>query len=500
MSIPDPNFPRRGGEPFHRPDPATARFLETLGFSNPNTPGDGLAAEPEFPLPAEEPPAGVHLLCPCCLEELSISMDQLGVEGPCPSCRTQIVARQDGDGNVQAQIVAQFCPPPSLVDWPKPKPTPAPQPTLPFPEMPNPTPGPRFQVPERSLVRAEYLVDPDEVQSATQVLPSRQRMRRRMRAMAGISALLVGLAAAGIAIFQQDWVFGPKSAPGSEENSVSPSAAAQKSSPAPPAPATTLEPASEAKPPSAPPAEEPPKITKFPKKPVPVTAIPKSAPNLPKRSERAEETVRGFLGATDISAKEPWILDPEASRPALRNFYFLEPLVSRGNPQIQHVETLKTQEGRWVSLFDVIQPASLPHRVCVVHLDDGSAKVDFQLYRQMRENALHRFLAGPDRASTGRFRVTIRQAHRGGVSRLPVASHFKEPPLLFELRLPFHPGAPGLVGVPMDSPILEELQSALTGSGGDLAAVVELEWQPSEVTPQEWVVTIGRLVRTGLWD
>ncbi|MEM1294758.1 MAG: hypothetical protein AAGH89_05290 [Verrucomicrobiota bacterium] len=485
MSIPDHNFSRKDGDPHRIPDAATARFLEVLGFQ---------AGVLKTPTPQNKPSGETYyVLCPGCHEELSIGRANFGTEGPCPTCGTRIIAGQDGDGNVRAKLAGQFCPPPSLLGWP---PKVSGQNDL---EGVQATKSTR-SVPEKNLVRMEYLVDPSEVKPAT----VRMRGTNRKRRIVGIG-IAASLILGGFSLFLIGQSTGdrdpeaPLASSPSEEAIESPSMAKVSNESIEP---QTIEPAFKADEELVPaptisidPVEEQTfdPVTEFvPNKPM---AIGESSG--PTRAELGEATVRAFLSADRLEGKSHWILNPEKNSHQLRDFYFLEPLAHQGEPQINHVETRQADRGQWISLFDVIQPVSLPHRVLIVHQANGAAKVDFGLYRQMRENALHRFLAGPDQGSTREFRVMVRQTDQEVTS---ISENFKEPALFFEVRLPFYSGAPGVVAVPVDSPVLEELQSAFYRNEGDLAAVVELKWQPSEVDPHEWVVTISRLVRLGLWD
>lgn len=488
MSIPDNNFSRKDGDAHRVPDAATARFLEALGFQA------GVAQSPPQQTQAKQ--ETFYVLCPGCHEELSIGRANFGVEGPCPTCGTRIVAGQDGDGSVQARIAGQFCPPPSVLGWP---PNFGEQSSF---EMEEPTPRTRAIPEQQNLVRMEYLVDPGDVRSAT--VEVRKSRRKRGVVAIGIaatifaglfSALMIGqfgerdstISAVAAHTDQpvEEPVLAKVSNPSVEPQAIEASSKATQT--ALPDPASEVEASKEDIVP------EPAAVIETDPTPEPAIAEPEG----PTRTELGEATVRAFLAADNLTEKSLWILNPEENNPALRDFYFLEALVQHGEPQVEHVETLQVEDGRWISLFDVIQPVSLPHRVLIVHQPNGAAKVDFGLYRQMRENALHRFLAGPDQGSSRQFRVMLRQTDREVAS---ISENFKEPALFFEVRLPYYPGAPGMVAVPVDSPVLEELQSAFYRHGGDLAAVVELKWQPSEVNPHEWVVTIGRLVQLGLWD
>tara|TARA_R110002096_G_scaffold376724_6_gene570480 strand:- start:12406 stop:13884 length:1479 start_codon:yes stop_codon:yes gene_type:complete len=492
MSIPDHNFSRKDGDAHRVPDAATARFLEALGFQ---------AGVINSAAKSQESTAEVfYVLCPGCHEELSIGRANFGVEGPCPTCGTRIVADQDGDGSVQARMTGQFCPPPSLLEWPSyfsarsgfktsTSPTGEPLPASKFPASQ-----------ERNLVRMEYLVDPSDVKPA--MVTMKKGGRGQIFKVAGIAAGLI-LAGIAAALVSQSGNQNESSnvAAAQEEGGEQPLLAKVSNASVEP---QSMESASHVedeviKGVQLPEISEliPEPVLEVELAPTSTSAIEHEPEQGPTREEVGEATVRAFLAADNLDAKARWILKPAENQPQLREFYFMEALVHPGEPEVQHVETRQTDKGQWISLFDVFLSASLPHRVLVVHQDGIGAKVDFGLYRQMRENALHRFLAGPDSGSSRQFRVMLRQTDRDVAA---VSANFKEPALFFEARLPFFPGAPGMVAVPVDSPVLEELQNAFFRHEGDLPAVVELKWQPSEVDPREWVVTISQLVRLGLWE
>lgn len=224
---------------------------------------------------------------------------------------------------------------------------------------------------------------------------------------------------------------------------------------------------------------------------------------LQERVDLATRSVNRFLAADTVEEKQRWILEPEKNGASLGEFYNFEPLTSALPPVVRHAKTETVGAGKlWISLFDVVIQATLPHRVCVVHQDDGAALIDFSLYRQLRENALHRYLnRSPGEGSPLApeiFRVTLRRIAYGQTRRSVDSTLFRDPPLLFEIGLPFHDGTPAVVPVAIDSPVLSNLD--LVGWDAPSHGVVELQWQPSETNPRKPVPTISRVVGWGLWE
>lgn len=224
--------------------------------------------------------------------------------------------------------------------------------------------------------------------------------------------------------------------------------------------------------------------------------------NQTERVEVATETVGAFLSAETLDEKRRWILYPDAQKFNIAQFYTYEPLTSALEPKVEHVETTYIEaEQRWVSSFDIEMQATLPHRMCVVHQGDGSALVDFELYRQVREGALHRYLTRSETETSpvapDIFRVSMRRiAYRDVRGRID-ATLFHDPPILFELSIPLHQGAPIAVPVSLESPIVSQLETV--GWDDSTFAVVELQWQPSETNPKQPVPTISRIHGWRLW-
>ena len=224
--------------------------------------------------------------------------------------------------------------------------------------------------------------------------------------------------------------------------------------------------------------------------------------NEAERITLATETVENFLTAASVEDKSRWILEPAAYQASLEQFYTYEPLTSAVPPTIKyHGTEFVVAEERWVSTFDIEMQATLPHRICVVHQPDRTAGVDFALYRQIREGSLHRYLTrsasetSPVAPKT--FRVALRRiAYRDVRGRID-ATLFHDPPILFEIGLPFHDGTPVAIPVSLETPIVPELESV--GWDAPSYAVVELQWQPSETNPKQPIPTISRLVNWKLW-
>ncbi|MFT5465442.1 MAG: putative RNA-binding Zn-ribbon protein involved in translation (DUF1610 family) [Verrucomicrobiales bacterium] len=232
-------------------------------------------------------------------------------------------------------------------------------------------------------------------------------------------------------------------------------------------------------------------------------------PNQPQRPETdaeivsdATQVVESFLAADNIEGKLKWILDPEEHKANLRQFYAYEPLTTAPGPAIEYRSTEKSADDQpWVSVYDLKVQATLPHRILVVHPAEGAPKIDFALYRQMREGALHRYLSKSNgesaTVSPQVFRVTLRRlAYRDVQDRID-STLFHDPPLLFEVGLPFHEGSPVVVPISIDAPILEDLESV--GWDEAMPALVELQWQPSESNPRQPVPSISRLISWDLW-
>ncbi|MEM7010932.1 MAG: hypothetical protein AAF585_05555 [Verrucomicrobiota bacterium] len=216
----------------------------------------------------------------------------------------------------------------------------------------------------------------------------------------------------------------------------------------------------------------------------------------------AIETVDGFLSADSLEEKRRWILYPDEQKLSVAQFYTYEPLTSALEPNVDHVATEYNEaEQRWVSTFDIEMQATLPYRMCVVHQNDGTALVDFELYRQVREGSLHRYLtrsqAETSPVAPEIFRVSMRRiAYRDVRGRID-ATLFHDPPILFEIGIPLHQGAPIAVPVSLESPIVSQLETV--GWDDPTFAVVELQWQPSETNPKQPIPTISRIHGWRLW-
>lgn len=232
-------------------------------------------------------------------------------------------------------------------------------------------------------------------------------------------------------------------------------------------------------------------------------------PNRPPRPEtegglagEGRAAVRSFLEADTIAKKLNWVLDADEQEANLKQFYAYEPLTSALATRIEHRMTTEAVEGRpAVSVFDLKMESTLPHRIYVVHPERGRPKIDFALYRQIREGSLHRYLErspeGGAAISPEDFRVTLKRIAYRDVQDRVDATLFREPPLLFEVGLPFHEGTPVIVPVAIGSPIVEELERV--GWNEPVPAHVELQWQPSETDPTTPVRAISKVISWEIW-
>ncbi|MGY8640004.1 MAG: hypothetical protein ACKVJU_02790 [Verrucomicrobiales bacterium] len=204
--------------------------------------------------------------------------------------------------------------------------------------------------------------------------------------------------------------------------------------------------------------------------------------------------IRQFYRAPSIETRLPFFVAPEKSRLPFDAYSGrFEALPTLKSVALQKA-TLDAATGRWYGIFEVSETENEKlHRWIVIEDEAGEFKLDWNLYEQLINDSLPRFLDDPT-AAPREFRLTLRKGE-------PVP----------EDNNPWNSEATGLmIQTPFDSQsarfiVLKKSDYESLGLSEKINPTsakvvrVEISWVPSEYDPNSHVPVITRLIGWGAW-
>lgn len=206
------------------------------------------------------------------------------------------------------------------------------------------------------------------------------------------------------------------------------------------------------------------------------------------------DVIRAYYESSAIDERSRYVIDSEFNQPAMEAYYrrYQEP------PTLESIEfrgpMRDAASGRWFGVFDVREKENqATHRWCVVQVRPGEMKLDWNIYQQLIDQSLDRFLSDPEAAPKA-FRMVIRRGEE------PPSDENPWPGKTWELHLqpPLDMAQPRTLLISEAEFQRLGLDQALIGGNARIGRV-ELSWVPSELEPLTKIPTVTKVLGWGAW-
>lgn len=206
------------------------------------------------------------------------------------------------------------------------------------------------------------------------------------------------------------------------------------------------------------------------------------------------EVIEAFYGTKAIDERSEFVIEPDLYQPEMEAYY----------RRFQELPTLEGVEfrgpmrdaasGRWFGVFDVQEKENQStHRWCLVQVRPGEMKLDWNIYQQLIDQSLDRFLDDPE-AEPKDFRLVIRRGIEAPSDQNPWSDRTWE----LHIQPPLDMKGPRVIVIPESKYQELGLDKALVGGNARIGRV-EMSWVASEVEPLVKIPTVTKVLGWGAW-